>query len=104
MRIEDIQDLMRKLTFIGGIVAIAQGAWNLVNISFKNPVPVIVGGTITIVLGIIALLTILRTNRRLPFNWTVLLIISILLFIFGGWIGGIIILIAAILGIIEEFR
>ncbi len=97
-------DLMEKLTLIGGVVAIAQGAWNLVNVSSNNPVPGVVGGILTVILGIIALLTVLKKNEPIPFNWVVLLVISILLFLFGGWIGGIIILIAAVIGIVVEYR
>ena len=104
MSVKNPEDLMEKLTIVGGIIALGQGIWQIATFSINNPAPGVVGGIFSIILGILALLSVFRTDDPIPFNWMVLLIVAILLFICGGWIGGIFIIIAAFIGIIEEYK
>jgi ABC-type polysaccharide/polyol phosphate export permease len=106
------EGIMKILTFLGalvGLVYIINGFASLAGFSF---LPTIVNielldRIITLIIGlVIVVLTFLvayKPNKPLPFHWLVLLILAILLVIFGAGIWAcVLVLIAAIIGLIEE--
>ena len=108
------EGIMKVLTVLGaiiGIVYIINGFAGLAGYSF--PIPVFVPGIellnriLTLIIGlVVAILTLLvglKPNKPLPFHWLVLLILAILLALFGaGIFACVLVLIAAIIGLIEE--
>jgi hypothetical protein len=94
-------DLMKWLALIGGIIALIEGIvglfWRgLAFWGFAYVWPII-----AIILAIIVILSAIKPNAPIPFTAIVLLILGILLIIFGAW-GGILVLIAGILGFINK--
>jgi hypothetical protein len=104
---------MKFLTIIGaliGLVYVISGFAALVGSPF---VPTIVPAFITLntivylivglVVVILTLLAAVRPGDPVPFHWLVLFILGILLIIFGGGlIAGILVIIAALIGLIED--
>ena len=64
----------------------------------------ILNGIILIILGIIILSSygLLKTSLKLELNWLISLILGIIALIFGGGLGAIVIIIAAIIDLIRE--
>jgi len=107
------QQLMKLLVILGaliGLVWIISGFAGLAGLGF---VPVVIPSLvpltqiITLIIGlvivILTLLVGLRPDGPLPFHWLVLFILGILLAIFGAGIyAAIIVVIAAIIGLIED--
>ncbi len=107
------EQLMKILTVLGaivGLVYIINGFAGLAGASFLPPafsvqlLETIFSLIIGLVVVILTFLVALKPNRPLPFHWLVLLILAILLIIFSaGVYAMILVLIAAIVGLIEEF-
>ena len=102
---------MKFLTIIGailGLVAIIQMFAALIGLSFPwwSPIPpildVIIHAIVGLIFVILTFLCALKPDRPLPFNWIVLLILAICFIIFAGLWGGLVVLIAALIGIIED--
>ncbi len=101
---------MKFLTIIGAIVGLlavismfaALGGYPF----FPSPISpffnAIAYAIVGLVFVILTFLVALKPDEPLPFNWIVLLILAICLIIFAGVWGGIIVLIAALIGIIED--
>ena len=91
--------LIKLLTILGGILAIINGILSLLGlgISYWGILGNIVDGIIWIVLGIIVFFTGYKPGKILPLNGVVLLVLAIILLVFGELIGGILLIIAAIL-------
>ncbi|MEJ2252036.1 MAG: hypothetical protein P8Y70_03790 [Candidatus Lokiarchaeota archaeon] len=98
----DIEKLMKILTILGAIVAIIEAAIGLSNFSFNNIPYSLITHIVAIIIAILCLLSAIRPSDPIPFNWIILLIFSIVLIIFRSTVGGILIIIAAILGILVE--
>ena len=108
------EGIMKVLTILGavvGLVYIINGFASLAGYSL--PIPIFLGGIdlinriVTLIIGlvvvILTLLVGLKPNKPLPFHWLVLLILAILLVLFGaGIFACVLVLIAAIIGLIEE--
>ncbi len=107
------EGIMKILTILGalvGLVYIINGFAGLAGVSL--PIPIIVNiqlieRTITLIIGlVVVVLTFLvawKPNKPLQFHWLVLLILEILLVIFGAGIWAcVLVIIAAIIGLIEE--
>ena len=107
------EQIMKILTVLGalvGLVYIINGFAGLagvgflpliVNIQFLETIFNLIIGLIVVIL---TFLVALKPNRPLPFHWLVLFILGILLIIFGAEIiACILVVIAAIIGLIEEF-
>ena len=107
------EQIMKILTVLGalvGLVYIINGFAGLAGVGF---LPVIVNiqileTIINLIIGLVVViltfLVALKPNRPLPFHWLVLFILGILLVIFGAEIiACILVVIAAIIGLIEEF-
>ncbi|MBY9009913.1 MAG: hypothetical protein KGD74_08620 [Candidatus Lokiarchaeota archaeon] len=107
------EGIMKILTVLGalvGLVYIINGFASLAGLGFLPPVlniqllDRIISLFVGLVVVILTFLVALKPNRPLPFHWLVLFILAVLLVIFGGEIiACILVLIAAIIGLIEEF-
>ena len=88
--------VMCFVALVGGIIALVETLLHMIDLlefwSFNITTEVI-----AVVLAIIATLLGIKPIHYTP---TILTVIGILLIIFGSWIGGIIVLLAAVLGII----
>jgi hypothetical protein len=98
----EINKIMYILALIGGIIAIFEAAIGLSNIKAFNVDYDLISRIVAIVMAVLILLSALKPDDPIPFNWVVLLVFSILLIIFGSFAGGIIVLVAAILGLFSE--
>jgi ABC-type polysaccharide/polyol phosphate export permease len=73
----------------------------MVNIQLLETIINLIIGLVVVIL---TFLVALKPNRPLPFHWLVLFVLAILLIIFGAEIiACILVVIAAIIGLIEEF-
>jgi len=107
------EQIMKILTVLGalvGLVYIINGFAGLAGISFLPLIAnfklldTIIMLIIGLVVVILTFLVALKPNRTLPFHWLILLILAILLVVFrAGIYAMILVLIAAIVGLIEEF-
>jgi hypothetical protein len=101
------EGIMKFLTVIGGLVALASQIFALANfpwilgryVGFYDPVYVIIG----IVISVITIYTAIKPNSPFPFHWLFLFILGILIVIFaGGIIACVLLVVAALIGLIEE--
>ena len=103
------QKLMKFLTAIGAILGflyVISAFASLAGLNFfPSPIPTIVNTLVNAIVGlvfvILTFLCVFKPDDPIPFNWIVLLILAICLIIFAGLWGGIIVLIAALIGLIE---
>ena len=106
------EQIMKILTVLGaivGLVYIINGFAGLAGMSFLPPafniqlLDTIINLIIGLVIVILTFLVALKPNQPLPFHWLVLIILAILLVIFSAGIYAcVLVLIAAIIGLIEE--
>jgi hypothetical protein len=107
------EKIMKILTVLGalvGLVYIINGFASLggygflptiVVISLLDTIFMLIIGLVVVIL---TLLVALKPNRPLPFHWLILFILAILLVIFRGGIWAcVLVVIAALIGLIEEF-
>ena len=107
------EQIMKILTVLGalvGLVYVINGFAGLAGVSFLPLIAnfqlldTIIMLIIGLVVVILTFLVALKPNRPLPFHWLILLILAILLVVFrAGIYAMILVLIAAIVGLIEEF-
>ena len=107
------EQIMKILTVLGalvGLVYIINGFARLAGVGFLplmvniQLLETIINLIIGLVVVILTFLVALKPNRPLPFHWLVLFILGILLIIFGAEIiACLIVVIAAIIGLVEEF-
>ena len=108
------EQIMKILTVLGalvGLVYIINGFFGFVGQRIF-PLPIIVNiqvldTLISLIIGLVVViltfLVALKPNQPLPFHWLVLLILAILLVIFNAGIWAcVLVLIAAIIGLIED--
>ena len=107
----DFSGWVRVLAILGGILAIILGiitALTLLEVPFtilSQQLTVliisIISGIVNIVLGIVLLAAfgVIKTTKKFSANWFILIIIGIVMLLFGG-IAGILVLIAGILDIV----
>lgn len=100
---------MKFLTIIGAVVGLAYLILRLTAIGDQYQVlPIDVGINIVVnwivglVVVILTFLVALKPNDPIPFHWFVLLILAILLIIFVDVIAGVLVLIAFLIGLIED--
>ncbi|MBN1216894.1 MAG: hypothetical protein JXA99_15820 [Candidatus Lokiarchaeota archaeon] len=98
----DIEKIVYILALLGSIIAILEAAIGLSHINLPNLDYNLVAYIVAIIIAILALFSTLKPNDPIPYHWIVLFIFSILLIILGSIIGGIMILIAAILALLAE--
>jgi len=101
------ESLMKFLTVIGGLVALASQIFTIAGIPW--PIPHYIGfydiiyAIIGIVFSVITIYTALKPNNPFPFHWLFLFVLGRLLVIFaGGIIACVLLVIAALIGLIEE--
>ena len=104
-----LQQIGEILVLIGAIVALIQGilmivgwGWSLIPIFWSIGFGIIFG-IITIIVALITLATsgVIPFPLKLEKNWIMLLILGIVLIIFGGDVGGILVILGAILLLIN---
>ncbi len=100
---------MKFLTIIGAVVGLAYLILRLTAIGDQYQVlPIDVGINIVVnwivglVVVILTFLVAIKPNDPIPFHWFVLLILAILLIIFVDVIAGVLVLIAFLIGLIED--
>ena len=107
------QQLMKFLTIVGALVGLAyiiSGFASLTGIVFLPiivpaiaPLEAILNLIVGLVVVILTFLVAMKPNKPLPFHWIVLFILGILLVIFGaGILACVLVVIAALIGLIEE--
>jgi hypothetical protein len=103
------EGLMKFLTIIGALVGLAYLIIRITKIGTQYQIiPIDVGLNIVVafliglVIVIITLLTAIKPNDPIPFNWIILFILAILMIIFVDILAGILVLIAFLIGLIED--
>ena len=101
--------LMKLLTILGAIVGLVYLILRLTDIGDQYQVlPIDVGVHIVVnfIIGLVVVIftfwVALKPNNPIPFHWFVLLILAILLFVFVDIIAGVLVLIAFLIGLIED--
>ncbi|MFX1500915.1 MAG: hypothetical protein ACFFDH_08125 [Promethearchaeota archaeon] len=101
------EGIMKFLTVIGGLVALASQIFTI----FGFPWPLghyfglygIVYAIIGIFISVITIYTAINPDDPFPFHWLFLFVLGILIIIFaGGIIACVLLIIAALIGLIEE--
>lgn len=103
------EGIMKILTILGalvGLITLILGIAKIDNYAIVNPLfglQEILNFIIGIVIVVLTFLVAWKPNKPLPFHWLILIILAILLVIFGAGIWAcVLVLIAAIIGLIEE--
>jgi len=101
------EGIMKFLTVIGGLVALASQIIIIADLDVYFPRYVgfntIVYAIIGIVISIITIYTAIKPDNPFPFHWLFLFVLGILLVIFaGGIIACVLLIIAALIGLIED--
>lgn len=100
------EGIMKFLTVIGGLVALASQIFALLNynwplgrfVGFYDPVYAIIG----LFISVITIYTAIKPDSPFPFHWLFLFVLGILLIVFaGGVIACALLIIAALIGLIE---
>ena len=89
------KEIVRILAIIGSIIGLIQaitGFWG----SFISILLSIIG----IIVAALALLSVLRPGNPIPYSAVFLIIFGVLMTLFSGWIGGVIVLVAGILWLV----
>ena len=107
----NMKEISKWLVILGGIVGLIEGiltilGWGFAFVGLGGFLPGmgVIFGIIAIVLSLIALATsgvVDIKALKMENNWIILLILGILIFIFGSNIGGVLVLIGAILLLIK---
>jgi hypothetical protein len=100
------EGIMKFLTVVGGLVALASQIFTIAGIQWIIPHYVgfydLVYAIIGIVISVITIYTAINPNNPFPFHWLFLFVLGILLVIFaGGIIACVLLIIAALIGLIE---
>ena len=101
------EGLMKFLTIIGGLLGIILPLLAITNVynlwSYTLPqVDHVIAAIVAVIISVLALLSGLKPGNPIPFNWLVLFILAVLMFIFGASIGALLVIIAALIGLIES--
>jgi len=101
------EGIMKFLTVIGGLVALASQIIIIADLDVYFPRYVgfgtLVYAIIGIVISIITIYTAIKPDNPFPFHWLFLFVLGILLVIFaGGIIACVLLIIAALIGLIED--
>ena len=107
-KMADLKEIAKWLVVIGGILGLLEGILTILGFGiFGGGIFLLDGlimGIIAIVLALIALATsgiVDIKALKFEFNWIVLIILGILMYIFGSGLGGILIIIGAILMLVK---
>ena len=99
-------DLMKFLTIIGGLLGILLPILAISNVysiwSVNVGLDPIINVILAVVFSLMALLSAMKPNDPIPWNWLVLFILAILMLVFGASIGALLVIVAALIGLIED--
>ncbi|MFX0080544.1 MAG: hypothetical protein ACFE94_02225 [Candidatus Hodarchaeota archaeon] len=100
------EGIMKFLTIIGGLVALASQLFAIFEFSWPLGRYVgyysIVYAIIGIFISIITIYTAIKPNDPFPFHWLFLFVLGVLLIIFaGGILACVLLIVAALIGLIE---
>lgn len=100
------EGIMKFLTVIGGLIALASQIFAIFGLNWFIPhwlgLYHIIYAIIGIFISIITIYTAIKPDNPFPFHWLFLFILGILLVIFaGGIIACVLLVIAALIGLIE---
>ena len=102
---------MKVLTILGGIVGLltvilSLTAYSSYTYGFVGPLTgldIVINVIVGIVVSIITIWAGLKPNNPIPFHWVMLIILAVLLIVFGGGIWAcVLVIIAALIGIVED--
>lgn len=103
----NMKEISKWLVIIGGIVGLIEGILTILNMGFAFVGPALylpgmglVIGAIAVIFSLIALATsgvVDIKALKMEYNWIILLILGILMFICGSNIGGVLVIVGAIL-------
>ncbi len=98
-------DLMKILTILGGLVGLASAILVIANYDLPATYSAfdrVVSGIVGIVIAVLTLLCAMRPDDPIPWHWLVLFVLAILLIVFSGLWGGVLVIIAALIGLIDD--
>ena len=101
------EGLMKFLTIVGGLLGILlpllaiSGVYSTWSYTIGG-VDAIIGAILAVIFSLLALLSGMRPGDPIPFHWLFLFILAILMFLFGASIGALLVIIAALIGLIED--
>ncbi|NIQ05990.1 MAG: hypothetical protein GWO20_09785 [Candidatus Korarchaeota archaeon] len=106
---KDVEGTMQVLTAIGALIALLEAIGYFANFKFEISIGGvghglgygIIDAILLLIMAIITLLSALEPNDTVSFNAGVLLIFGILIIIFGSVLGGLLVIIAGIVGILS---
>lgn len=108
---KEIRNLGRLLALLGAIACVIQGIlfiigspFNIVSLNFLPGLAAIIYGIVLIILGLIVLASygIIDLSTKFKVSWVMLLIVAIIALIFKGDLGGLLLILAAIVYLIAE--
>jgi len=98
-------DLMKILTILGGLVGLASAILVIANYDLPATISAfdrVVSGIVGIVIAVLTLLCAMRPDDPIPWHWIILFVLAILLIVFSGLWGGVLVIIAALIGLIDD--
>lgn len=98
-------DLMKILTILGGLVGLASAILVIANYDLPATYSAfdrVVSGIVGIVIAVLTLLCAMRPDDPIPWHWLILFVLAILLIVFSGLWGGVLVIIAALIGLIDD--
>ena len=104
----DLKEIAKWLVVIGGLLGLLEGILTILSMGIFGGglfvLDPLIMGIIAIILALIALATsgiVDIKALKFDFNWIVLIILGILMYVFGSGLGGILIIIGAILMLVK---
>jgi len=94
------EDLMRLLAGIGGAITLIETilVFNERNVDTSKVILILT----SIILAVIVLLSVIRPGNPVPMNWLLFVGLGIVIIIFSSLAGGILILVAGVIGYSEK--
>ena len=89
---------MYWLALIGGIIGIIEAVYGLIMGSWFG----FIGSILALIIALIIIFATLKPDAPIPFSGLVILILGILLLIFGRFLGGILVIVAGIIGLVKK--
>jgi hypothetical protein len=89
---------MYWLALIGGIIGIIEAVIGFFWAGWLG----VIGSILALIIALIIIFATLKPDAPIPFSGLVILILGILLLIFGSFLGGILVIIAGIIGLVKK--
>ena len=98
-----IEDIVRLLAILGGIIAIIEAIITVIGVRiYRTFYYHWILGIFALIFAILVLLATFRPDNPIPYHWIILIIFGILLIVCGSLIGGVLVLVGGILKLIFE--